>query len=135
MLRLMSMRLLALAAGCVLLAGCSSGGADVVGGPVAASGRTSATPFTTSPSPYPWTDCNAIRPGDPLDYSDTRCNSEELEYFTVDCVNGTYVHLSRPGIGDLEGIDGVTPWRAAKPIDPKRGGTCWAFENCKEHDT
>ena len=88
---------------------------------------------STSPSPYPWTDCNAFRPGDPLDFSDTQCNYEVVQFFTVDCVNGTYVHLSRPQLGDLEGIDGVTPWREAAPVDPKRRLTDWAFENCKEH--
>ena len=88
---------------------------------------------STSPSPYPWTDCNAFRPGDPLDFSDTQCNYEVVQFFTVDCVNGTYVHLSRPQLGDLEGIDGVTPWREAASVDPKRRLTDWAFENCKEH--
>ena len=128
----MSMRPLVIAATLVLLAGCTSGRGEVFGASQTASERTAGLTGPTGPSPYPWTDCNAFRAGDALDYSDTRCNPEDLQFFTVDCVNGTYVHLSRPELGDLEGIDGVTPWRAAAPLDPTRGGTAWAFDNCKE---
>ena len=134
MLRLMSMRLRALAALSVTLTGCASGGGEVLGPPQAAGERAAVSTGATTPTPYPWTDCNAIRAGDALDYSKTQCDYEVTKFFTVDCVNGTYVHLSRPEFGDLEGIDGVTPWREAAPLKPERGMTSWAFQNCKEHE-
>lgn len=89
-----------------------------------------------TPSPYPYTDCDALRPGDPLDFTDLVCAPENVTQLrTIDCIGGIYVHLVRPGLGDLEGIVDRSPaWREAAPTDPTHGRTPWAFDNCKEHE-
>jgi hypothetical protein len=105
-----------------------------------------ATPESSS-TPYPWSDCNALRPGDAFgDVADLHCNQEDaLQVEYLDCMDEasantyvtyvTYVHLTRtPDLGNLEGIEGKTAtWRAAEPRDPSHGRTPWAFENCQEH--
>jgi hypothetical protein len=88
---------------------------------------------STSPSPYPWTDCSALRAGDALNLRDLQCNGDEMQVSYMHCMSGDYVHLQRPGRVDLEGIDGVTAWREAAPMDPAHGRTPWAFKNCQEH--
>lgn len=95
-------------------------------------------PTTTTtrldPSPYPYEDCDALRPGDPLDLTDVVCDPEGVtQASSIDCVDGIYIRLARSGLGDLEGIVGRTPfWRAAAPTDPVHGRTPWALDNCAE---
>jgi hypothetical protein len=82
-----------------------------------------------------FTDCNALQPGDDLDYGALYCDSEQVQVSTMDCSTGIYVRIVRPNTGDLEGITGVTPtWRAAEPIDPRYGRTPYAFHNCFEEE-
>jgi hypothetical protein len=109
----------------------------------AAQEANAATPESSS-TPYPWSDCNALRPGDAFgDVADLHCNQEDgLQVEYLDCMDEakannylTYVHLTRaPTLGNLEGIEGKTgTWRAAAPRDLSHGRTPWAFENCQEH--
>jgi hypothetical protein len=99
---------------------------------------------TPSATAYPWSDCNALRPGDAFeDVAELRCNPDDaLQVEYLDCKDEaqrnnyvTYVHLTRaPTLGNLEGIEGTTAtWRAAEPRDLSHGRTPWAFENCQEH--
>lgn len=92
--------------------------------------------LSATPSPYPYTDCDGLRSGDALDFSDLVCAPENVSELTaMDCISGTYVHLMRAEGGGLEGIVGQTPtWLQASPIDPRYGRTPWAFENCLEHE-
>jgi hypothetical protein len=87
-----------------------------------------------NPSPYPYTDCDALRPGDALNFPDLNCDPDNVtQVYPVDCIDGIYVHLVRPEGGDLEGIAGRTPtWREAAPREA-HGRTPWAFNNCLEH--
>lgn len=89
----------------------------------------------TTPSSYPYTDCDRLRPGDPLDVTALVCAPENVSQLrSIDCIDGMYVHLVRPGLGDLEGIVDRSPaWREAGPTDPRHGRTPWAFDNCREH--
>jgi hypothetical protein len=89
-----------------------------------------------SPGPFAgFSDCNALRAGDALDYGQLTCNPDEMQIETLDCSTGVYVHLVRPGRGDLEGITGVSPtWRTAPPRDPVYGKTPFAFNNCFEEE-
>jgi hypothetical protein len=98
-------------------------------------GRWTAHPVR-GPGPFAgFADCNALRAGDLLDWSQLTCNPDETQVETVDCSTGVYVHLVRPGRGDLEGITGVSPtWRAAPPRDPVYGRTPFAFDNCFEEE-
>jgi hypothetical protein len=93
--------------------------------------------MTASPSPYDWSDCNALQPGDPLDFWDLRC-PEDTQVETLNCIyNEIYVRLIRPGGRDeLEGIVERTPtWLKAEPTSPSPGGrTPWSFANCHEVD-
>lgn len=91
---------------------------------------------TATESPYPFTDCDALRPGDPLSTAPIVCRAGsdgDGRLGMTDCTTGTYAYLDRTRGQDLEGIvrPGAT-WRAASPIDPKHGRTPWAFENCLE---
>jgi hypothetical protein len=82
-----------------------------------------------------FSDCNALQPGDDLDYGSLNCNADQVVVRTIDCSTGIYVHLGRGNNGDLEGITGVTPtWRAAEPVDPRYGRTPYAFHNCFEEE-
>jgi hypothetical protein len=89
-----------------------------------------------SPGPFAgFSDCNALRVGEPLDWGHLTCDPDQTHVETVDCSTGVYVHLVRPGHGDLEGITGVSPaWRAAPPADPMYGRTPFAFNNCWEEE-
>jgi hypothetical protein len=100
---------------------------------------------TPSATAYPWSDCNALRPGDAFqDVEELHCNPDDaLQVEYLDCMDGahadeyvTYVHLTRaPALGDLEGMEGKTArWRAAEDRDPSHGRTPWAFANCQEHE-
>ena len=119
----------------VVLAGCSSDG-DVLGGPPSPAKATGPATATATASPYGYTDCDGLRPGDALDFSDLVCAPENVTQLqTMDCIDGIYVRLVRPAGAGLEGLVGRTPtWLAAAPTDPTHGRTPWAFENCKEHE-
>lgn len=91
-----------------------------------------ATPATESP--YAFSDCESLEPGDPLDFSDLRCR-EQIQIETLTCMGSViYVRLIRPGRDDLEGLVGRTPtWRKAGVPDAAHGGrTPWSFANCIE---
>lgn len=84
---------------------------------------------------YRYTDCSKVRAGDDLGRNapEMLCdpaNNAKLE--TLDCAQGTYVHLRRPE-GDLEGLVGRTEWREAGSVDPQTGRTPLAFTECEEH--
>ena len=87
-------------------------------------------------SSRPFTDCDALRPGDPLIRTDSVCRpgaESDGQVEMMECTNGIYVRMVRPTRGDLEGIVGPTSvWRAAAPMDGATGRTPWAFANCLE---
>lgn len=112
-------------------AGCSGGGEHVTSPRPSGSGTTPSQVI----SPAGFSDCNRIRPGDKMEFATLQCDPEQTPQNIMECKAGTYVHLTRPVYGDLEGIVGLTPvWQRAQPISPRYGRTVWAFEHCKEED-
>ena len=135
MLPFMRVRLGLLVATSALLLSACSGTDDPTFDTQATSASASELPSATA-SPYPYTDCDALRPGDPLSTTAIVCRAGsdgDGRLGTTDCTTGTYAYLDRTQGQDLEGIvrPGAT-WRAASPIDPRYGRTLWAFENCLE---
>lgn len=118
-----------------MVSGCGSE-SDVLSGPAAGTKPSAMATASATPSPYPYADCDGLRAGDPLDFTNFVCAPEDVSQVgSMDCQSGTYVHLARPTGKNLEGIVGFTPtWREAAPIDPAYGRTPWAFKNCLEHE-
>ncbi|MDT7538707.1 MAG: hypothetical protein QOI82_2292 [Actinomycetota bacterium] len=88
-----------------------------------------------SESPYPWSDCTALRPGDTLDAQSFNCPDGQVKVDMLNCANNeTYIHLVRPGQDDLEGMMGVTTWLKAEAVPAGDYRTRWAREHCHEVD-
>ena len=127
MLRVIALLMLALAAACG-----SESETLTPAAPVAT--RSALTPVI-SESPYVWSDCTTLRPGDPLTGKSFDCPEGQATIDMLNCANNeTYIHMLRPGQEDLEGMMGVTTWLKAEPVPADDYRTRWARANCHEVD-
>jgi len=94
------------------------------------------SPSVSLPPGQSYTDCGQLRAGDPLGptYKAIICDSDDIQVSMMDCRDGTYVLMTRPGRDDLEGLVGKTPqWLKAGPVSTDHGRTEFAFQHCLEH--
>jgi hypothetical protein len=117
----------------VLAAGCGGESGSLT--PAAPVAPRSASPVVVSESPYVWSDCTALHPGDALTVKSFDCPEGQATIDMLNCANNeTYVHMLRPGQEDLEGMMGVTTWLKAEPVPADDYRTRWARDNCHEVD-